>query len=788
MSSSPRAAATVRSPGDAGRSRTVVLPVRGMTCASCVGHVERGLRDTPGVLEVGVNLATERATVTFDPSATDADGLAAAVVEAGYEPGPPLADPAEAAEVRPEDSARADDERRELRRKAVFALAVAALSMVLSMPLMGHASSDPLMRVLMPLDRALARALPLVWAAPHGLLRWLLLAMTVPVVTWAGGRYYGRAFASVRRRSADMSTLVALGTGSALLYSLASTLAPERVARAGLPLDVYYEAISGILGLLLLGSLLEARAKGKTREAIAKLLALRPDTARVLRGGQPVEVGLAEVRIGDRLLVRPGEKVPVDGEVVEGESVVDESMLTGEPLPVAKGPRDEVVSATVNGAGALTIVATRVGADTTLARIVRLVEAAQGSKAPIQRLADRISEVFVPAVLAIATLAAVAWAVWAAPGEGLSRALLAFVTVLIIACPCAMGLATPTAIMVGTGAGASRGVLIKGGEALETAHRISTVVLDKTGTITEGKPEVTDVVLLGAVARADVLRLAAAVESRSEHPLARSIVRAARGLPLPEVTGFATTTGEGVSGVVEGRQVRIGRAPDDLAEASALAARARTPVLVEIDGARAALLGVADPVRATSRAAIAALRARGIRVVMLTGDREDVAREVAREVGILDARADVHAGVLPEDKAAIVGRLVDERSGVIAMVGDGINDAPALARADVGIAMGGGTDVAIEAADVTLMRGDLRSVVDAIDLSRATMRTIRQNLFWAFAYNVVGIPVAAGALWPAFHVQLSPVFASAAMALSSVTVVTNSLRLRARARAALTAG
>jgi len=756
--------------------RTVALPVRGMTCASCVGHVERELRETPGVLDVAVNLATERATVKFDPSLADVEKLTAAVVEAGYEPGPPIEDAAKAAEPRAEDVARVEDERHELQRKTSFALVVAALSMVLSMPLMGHASNDPLMRLLMPVDRVLSRALPFVWSAEPSLLRWVLLVMTAPVVGWAGARYYVRAWASVKRRVADMSTLVALGTGSALIYSVASTVAPSAVTRMRLPLDVYYEAISGILGLLLLGSLLEARAKGKTREAIAKLLALRPETACVLRGDQAVEVKIDEVRVGDRVLVRPGEKVPVDGDVVEGESAVDESMLTGEPLPVAKKPGEKVVGATVNGAGALTLVATRVGSDTTLARIVRLVEAAQGSKAPIQRLADQISAVFVPVVLGLATLAAIVWAVAAAPGEGFSRALLAFVTVLIIACPCAMGLATPTAIMVGTGAGASRGVLIKGGEALETAHRISTLVLDKTGTITEGKPQVTDVVLLGTRSREEVLVLAAAVESRSEHPLAQSIVRAAEGLARESVTEFATKTGEGVSGLVGGKRVRVGRAPAGLAEASALAARARTPVLVEVDGTPVAVLGIADPIRATSKEAIAALRARGIRVVMLTGDRKDVAEEVAREVGITD----LHAGVLPEDKSAIVGQLVDEKSGVVAMVGDGINDAPALARADVGIAMGGGTDIAIEAADVTLMRSDLRSVVDAIDLSRATMRTIRQNLFWAFAYNVIGIPIAAGALWPAFHVQLSPIFASAAMALSSVTVVTNSLRLRAR--------
>ncbi len=663
--------------------RRIALPVRGMTCASCVGHVERELAGTPGVATVAVNLATEKATVSFDPSVVSLDALRDAVTEAGYEPGYP---DQEVEEIPLDD----------LRRKTIFALVVAAASMAL-MPLMHR----------------------------HRAVHFLLLALTLPVMAWAGARFYVRAWASVKRRSADMSTLVALGTLSAMTYSVVVTVAPGWL---GLPHDVYFEAVSGILGLLLLGNLLEARAKKRTRDAIASLHALRPQR---------------DVAVGERVLVKPGEHLPADGVVVEGESSVDESMLTGEPMPVTKRLGDRVAAGTVNGAGAFTFEATRVGSDTTLARIIRLVESAQGSKAPIQRLADKIAAVFVPVVLGVAILTAIGWLI---RGDS-THALLSFVTVLIIACPCAMGLATPTAIMVGTGAGASRGILIKGGEALETAHRITTLVVDKTGTLTEGKPTVTEVKLLGALSRDEVLRLAGSVETRSEHPLARAIVSAAAS--TSEVTEFRTETGRGVSGVVEGHRVTVGRGD--------------AGVVVSVDGADVAVLEISDPVRPTSREAVTALRALGIRVIMLTGDRRSTAEEIARQVGI----EVVHAGVSPEDKSRIVG----EQPGVVAMVGDGINDAPALARAHIGIAMGSGTDVAMETADITLMRGDLRAVVDAIELSRATMRVIRQNLFWAFAYNVIGIPVAALGL-------LNPLIASGAMALSSVTVVSNSLRLK----------
>jgi Cu+-exporting ATPase len=535
----------------------------------------------------------------------------------------------------------------------------------------------------------------------------------------------------------------------------------------------------------MLGNLLEARARRSTGAAVRALIGLRPKTARVVREGEAHDVAIDEVFVRDRVRVRPGERIPVDGVLVEGRGTVDESMLTGEPIPVAKEQGAHVFAGTINGAGAFDLETTRVGRDTTLARIVKLVQEAQGSKAPIQRIADAISAVFVPVVLGVATLAAIVW--WLAGNP--AQAVLAFVTVLIIACPCAMGLATPTAIMVATGVGASRGVLVKSSAALERAHAVKVVVLDKTGTITEGKPTLVDVRLIGERDEKETLKLIASIEASSEHPLAAAIVRGAeqRGARPVPARDLRIVPGRGVEGVVDRTRVIVGnaammreakidvaRVDDALRD---LSARARTPVIVAVDGSIAAVLGVADPVRGTSREAISALRARNIETVMLTGDRRAVADAVAEEVGV----DRVIAEVLPEDKANVVERLKNEneKERVVAMIGDGINDAPALARADLGVAVGGGTDVAIEAADVTLMRADLRGVVDLIDLSRATIRVVRQNLFWAFAYNVVGIPIAAGVLVPSMHLQLSPILASAAMALSSVTVVGNSLRLRA---------
>ncbi len=605
-------------------------------------------------------------------------------------------------------------------------------------------------------------------------------------MAWAGRHFYTRAWAAFRHHAADMNTLVAVGTGAAYVLSVAATLAPGFFVARGVPPDVYYEAVVLIIALILVGNMLEARAKRQTSAALRKLVQLQPRSARVVRGGAEVDVPIEDVHPGEVIVVRPGEALPVDGEIVAGASAVDESMLTGEPMPVAKGPGDRVVGATVNGTGSFRYRATAVGADSVLARIVRLMREAQGSRAPIQKLADRISGIFVPVVLSLSIATFVVWFV-AADAAPAVRAFAAAVAVLVIACPCAMGLAVPTAVMVATGKGAALGVLIKGGEALERAHAIDTVVLDKTGTVTEGKPAVTDVFLApeATLAEPRLLALVAAVERASEHPLAAAIVAhaAARGEGPLAVDEFESVTGRGARGVVDGHRVLVGNRAF-LAEAGVatgpldgpadgLAARGRTTVYAAVDGAAAALLGVADPLRSTSRDAVARLRRMGLEVVMLTGDARATAEAVAREAGI----DRVVAGVLPEGKLAEIERLQAE-GRVVAMVGDGINDAPALARADVGIAMGSGTDVAVEAADVTLMRPDLRAVADAIALSRRTMRTMRQNLFWAFAYNVIGIPVAAGALYPAFGLLLSPVLASAAMAGSSVSVVTNSLRLR----------
>ncbi len=735
-------------------TQTVVLPVSGMTCASCVSHVEKALRKQPGVLGVAVNLATERATVRVDPERASVTGLSEAVVDAGYDAGAPV-DKAKTSFAAQDDKTA---ELRDLGRKTVVALVLFAASMGLSMPLMhGHAHTGP------------------------GWLRWVLLALTAPVVGWAGARYYVRALASLRHRTTDMSTLVALGTSAALVWSVSATVAPHSFHAAGLAPDVYYEAVSGILALLLLGSYLEARARSSTADAIRALAALRPKTAWVRgEGGAILEVEVDDVVVGDLVLVRPGERIPVDGNVREGTGWVDESMLTGESDPIAKTAGSSVAAGSVNGEGALEIEATRVGAETTLAQMVRLVEEAQEDKAPIARVADAVSAVFVPVVLVVAVVAASTWLFIVKAGP--ASALLAFVSVLIIACPCAMGLATPTAILVGTGAAARRGLLFASGAALEQARRIGVVYMDKTGTLTEGRPRVVETIALGGLPE-EALALAAALEARSEHPLGKAIVNAASELGDRRVEDVRSVPGEGLEGKVDGHVVRVGKrsfaAPseDTLEDRERkLAALGRTPVIVSVDGEARLLLGVGDSVRAHAGSAVASLRDRGIRVVMISGDKRATAERVAAEAGIDEVLAEVR----PEGKVAAIADAVKAAGGAyaVAMVGDGLNDAAALARADVGIAMGGGTDVALHAADITLVGGDLRAVAEAIDISRATMRVIRQNLFWAFGYNVIGIPVAAGALYPFLHIQLSPILASAAMALSSVSVVGNSLRLR----------
>jgi Cu+-exporting ATPase len=816
----------VRETGYEAPTARVILALRGVELVNDPAPLERALGAVPGVLSASVNLGTAEAHLEVLEGVVDEGRLADAVCEAGYdvEAGASGEDPAERQRLAQERDIRA------LRLKFWVSAALGALAMLLSLPLMGTEGGmsgpmrdDLFMRVMAPLSRGLADLLPWLYAIDPGVLRWTLLALSLPVVGWAGREFYVRAWAAFRHRVADMNTLIAVGTGAAFLYSWAATIAPGLFERAGVPAEVYYEAGIAIIALILLGRMLEAKARGRTSEAIRRLIGLQPRTARVERGGRELEVPIADVLVGDLVRVRPGEKIPVDGIVREGESRVDESMLTGEPVPVRKAPGDEVVGATLNQTGSFLFEATKVGRDTALAQIVRLVQEAQGSKAPIARLADVISGVFVPVVVSLAIASFAVWFVWG-PEPSFLFALVSFVSVLIIACPCALGLATPTAILVGTGRGAESGVLIRSGESLETAHRLEVVVLDKTGTITEGRPAVTDVVPFGDAAFDDVppaaalekgareadagpgvaaarraaedelLRIAAAAEVGSEHPLGAAILAEARkrGLDLPRVAEFSTEAGRGITARVDGREVKAGSAaflqeagidigPLEPA-AERLAAEGKTPVFVAAGRSALGVVAVADPIKEGSRHALEALRRMGLEVIMLTGDRRETAEAIARRVGI----ARVFAEVLPEQKAQKVKELQAQGERV-AMVGDGINDAPALAQADVGIAIGAGTDVALEASDITLMGGDLNGVVTAIRLSQRTMRTIRQNLFWAFLYNVLGIPLAAGLLYPFTGLLLSPVVASTAMAFSSLSVVLNSLRLR-RFRSAIAGG
>jgi Cu+-exporting ATPase len=774
-------------------SESCTIPVTGMTCAACSGRVQRALEKSPGVASANVNLMTGAATVAYDPEATSPDRLVDTIRSTGYGAERPRAGESGEDLVAAQDEARAG-EIRDLRHKFAFSAAAALVTMVISMPLAertgGAARADPVMRLMMPVNAVMRGLLPGIDRVSADAWRYLLLALTVPVVGWAGRHFFTRAWAAFRHHSADMNTLIAVGTGSAFAFSLAVTLGADWFTARGVEPQVYYEAVIWITALILLGNLLEARAKGQTSGAIRRLIGLRPATARVLRGGLEEEIPLAALRVGDEVLVRPGEKVPADGVILDGTSNVDESMLTGEPLPVGKGPGDEVVGATLNRNGTFRFRANRVGGGTVLSRIIRLVQQAQGTKAPIQRLADRVSAVFVPVVLSLAIVTFVVW-FDLGPAPAYLHALVAAVTVLIIACPCAMGLAVPTAVMVATGRGAELGVLIKGGEALERSGEIDTVVFDKTGTLTEGRPGVQAVRLgpdasaAGVADEATLLGLAASVEHLSEHPLAEAIVAEARrrGIPLEQVAAFESRTGRGISGTVAGRRVAVGSAPflRELgadpspmeAEAASLAGRGHTTIHVSVDRRLAGLIAVADPVKATAAHAVAELGRMRIATVMLTGDARRTAEAVARAVGV----SGVVAEVLPERKLEEIRRLQGE-GHVVAMVGDGLNDAPALAQADVGIAMGTGTDVAMETGAITLMRGDPLGAVAAIRLSRRTMRTIRQNLFWAFVYNVIGIPVAAGVLYPAFGLRLTPAMAAAAMAVSSVSVVSNSLRLR----------
>ena len=738
---------------------TTRIPVTGMTCAACQARVQRTLQKQSGVSDATVNLMMANATISFDPAVVSAERLVEAIRGAGYGAEIPAVEQSAFEEQEARDVATAR-EFGELRTKAITSGLIGAAAMA-AMPWMHHYA----------------------WAP------WALLVVTTGVMLTAGAHFYRRAWAGIRHGGTDMNTLIAVGTGAAWLYSVIATVAPGFFTSRGVPADVYYEAVILIIAFILTGNAFEARAKRNTSVALRALVQLQPRTARVLRAGVERDVDIAHVMPGEVVVVRPGERVPVDGTVLQGASAIDESMLTGESLPVAKAVGDRVIGGTMNGTGAFQLTATTLGSDSVLARIVTLMRDAQGTRAPIQHLADRISAVFVPTVMGLAVLTFVAW-YFLAETAPVVRGFAAAVSVLIIACPCAMGLAVPTAVMVATGKGAELGVLIKGGEALQRAGDVTTMVLDKTGTVTEGKPTVTDLIVLAAGAEDRVLRLVASLERRSEHPLADAIVRhaAARSIVLADVEAFTSVTGQGATGVVDGVALAVGNAAlmadyaIDLAPLAADAARladaGRTAMYVAADGALAGLIAVADPIKGTSREAIARLHAMGLEVVLLTGDHERTAQAIAREAGV----DRVVAGVLPDGKVAEIRRLQGEGK-VVAMVGDGINDAPALVQADVGMAIGTGTDIAVEAGDIVLMRGDLRTAAQAILLSRRTMRTMKENLFWAFVYNVIGIPVAAGILYPTFGLLLSPVLASAAMAFSSVSVVGNSLRLR-RARLA----
>ncbi len=740
------------------------VSVGGMTCAACVRRVERALGELAGVTGVAVNLATARATVVHGEQWAGLEALRQTVEDQGYEflgvPDDAREDPIAAARER---------ELKDLTYR--FGVGI-VLSTIIFIGSMRH-------------------WFPFLDAIPHGPLLIALFFLTGPVVFWVGSRFFIGAVKAARQGTTDMNTLVAVGALAAYLYSALATFFPQLFAGAEIAPHVYYDGAAFIVTLIILGRLLEAKAKGRTSQAIQRLMGLKPKTARVIREGVEKDIPIEGVLTGDTIIVRPGEKIPTDGVVVAGHSTVDESMLTGESMPVVKEAGAEVFAATLNRTGSFTFRATRVGAETALAQIIRLVEEAQGSKAPIQRLADKVASIFVPAVFAIGLITFAVWQ-FAVDDPVFSRALLNFVSVLVIACPCALGLATPTAVMVGTGLGAESGILIKGGESLENAYRLRTVVFDKTGTLTRGEPEVTDIVPAADSTAAEVLRVALAIEAVSEHPLARAVLARGEqeGMRAEPAEQFAAVSGLGAKALIGGQPCLLGNARflegEGVAiaplagDAARLAAEGRTVVFVARAGRAVGLMGFSDLPKPSAKAAIASLKGMGLKVAMITGDNASTARAMGAALGI----ERVLAEVLPGDKAEEIRRL---RAGgeVVAMVGDGINDAPALSAADIGIAIGAGTDVAIEASDITLMQDDLTAVPRAIRLSFETMRTIRQNLFWAFIYNVIGIPIAAGVLYPFWGVLLNPEFAAAAMALSSVSVVSNSLRLRRRWRGIL---
>jgi Cu+-exporting ATPase len=748
---------------DAGYGTSVsrqTLPVKGMSCAACVSRVQKALEALDGVLSVTVNLATERASVEYLPGQVGMRDFRRAVRDAGYE----LLQVEQGEDIVEKEKREREARYRGLKRKLLTGVA-------LTIPIF----------VLVFWEKLGLSALLHIPRQTNFFIQFLL---ETPVQFWIGWQFYSSAVAAARHRTTNMNTLIAVGTSAAYIYSLFATFYPRVFEIKGYSAHVYFDTAAAIIVLILLGRLLEARAMGHTSEAIKKLMGLQPKTARVVRNGREKDVPVEEVEIGDIVVVRPGEKIPVDGVITDGYSSVDEAMVTGESIPVEKKTGDNVIGATINKTGSFRFEAARVGRDTMLAQIINMVQEAQGTKPPIARLADRIASIFVPAVMAIAAVTFIIWFIFG-PAPAFTYAVLNFIAVLIIACPCALGLATPTSIMVGTGKGAENGILIRGGESLETAHRIDAIVFDKTGTLTKGEPAVTDVITHGGFTREEVLLYAASSEKGSEHPLGEAITKRAleMDLSIKDHTEFSAVPGRGIRARVEGRAVLLGNEAfmdEEKVETSALASEAlrlagegKTPMFVAMDSRAAGVIGVADTLKDNSADAVRALMDMAIEVVMLTGDNRRTGEAIARQAGITRVLAEV----LPEEKANEVKKLQAE-GRVVAMVGDGINDAPALAQADVGIAIGTGTDVAIEASDITLIKGDLKGVATAIALSRATLRNIRQNLFWAFAYNTILIPVAAGVLFPFFGILLSPIFAAAAMGMSSVTVVTNALRLR----------
>jgi Cu+-exporting ATPase len=730
---------------------TLTLPITGMTCAACQSHVERALRSTAGVSDASVNLMTNTARVSFDPAVAHTEDLIASVREAGYDAGLPAESPSGGEETAPEGL---------LRAKAIFTLAGGVLVLLL-----------------MNAHRWFAPAAPILFRTTPRTLQYVMLGITLIGTVWGGGVIYRQAWSAALHRATNMNTLVALGTGAALAWSVAATTMPGVFRRHGLHADVYYDAVLLIIGFLLLGRWLDARAKRRTLDALHEFMKLQPQSARLLRDGREVEVPLAQVVAGDVVVLRPGERVPVDGQVLSGITSIDESLITGESVPVTRKTGDRVIGGSLNFDGALEYRATSIGADSVLGQMMRLVEEAQSSRAPMQQLADRVSAVFVPVVLG---LALATFLIWIALGGGAGRAFAVSVAVLVIACPCAMGLAVPAALTVAIGRAAQLGVLFKGGESLERLARIDTLVLDKTGTLTEGKPEVTAVRALGSLREDEVLRLSAALERRSEHPLAKAILgeAAKRHIGQPNAEDVRAVPGKGIQGRVDGRRVAAGNAAlmEELgiAVSGITAAQAGTTLMyVAMDNELVGVIEARDTLRSTAAAAMAALRSLGIRTAMLTGDTRATAEAVARAAGI----DQVWAGLLPDQKLTMI-RELQEQGCLVAMAGDGINDAAAISQADAGLAMGTGADLAREAGDAILLHGEPQQIVDAILLARQALRVMRQNLGWAFGYNLLGIPIAAGILYPAFGILLSPAIASAAMALSSVSVLANSLRLR----------